>query len=124
LFRGLDTVGLDFLVPQIYNEAYSNILNAEIFKDVGYGIGNAFVTPIYYFFIDGGYPFVCIASFVFGCIITGFYEKFEENINIKSFAFYGLIMYGVFVSFMRIQTAIPAYIISFILVLILMKETK
>ena len=120
-FRVLDTIGLDFLVPQIYNDTYSHILNAEIFKDVGYGVGNAFVTPIYYFFIDGGYLFVCIASLLFGYIVTRWYENFEENINIRTFTIYALITYGIFLTFMRIQTAIPAYIISFILTFVVLR---
>lgn len=113
-FRVLDTIGLDFLVPQIYSNAYTNILNAEIFKNVGYGIGNAFVTPIYYFFVDGGYPFVCSASLIFGYVVSSLYERFERNINVRSFTMYVLITYGVFLTFVRVQTAIPAYVISFI----------
>lgn len=123
-FRVLDTIGLDFLVPQIYNDTYSYITNAEIFKEVGYGVGNAFVTPIYYFYIDGGYIFVCFASMLFGYIVSEVFERFEQNINIKSFAIYSLVTYGVFVTFMRIQTAIPAYIISFIFIEVLFKNTK
>lgn len=123
-FRILDTIGLDCLVPQIYYDTYNYILNAEIFKNVGYGVANAFVTPIYYFYIDGGYLFTCIASFLFGYIVSREYDKFEKNINIRSFTIYALIMYGIFVSFMRIQTAIPAYIISFILAGFVLKKTK
>lgn len=123
-FRVLDTIGLSNLVPQIYNDTYLYITNAEIFKQVGYGVGNAFVTPIYYFYIDGGYTFVCLASLFFGFLISEVYERFEKNIDAKSFTIYALIVYGVFVSFMRIQTAIPAYIISFILVWILFKKVK
>lgn len=123
-FRALQTVGLDFMVPQIYNDAYQSILNAEIFRNVGYGVGNAFVTPIYYFYIDGGYPFVCIASLIFGILVSVAYKIFEKNINLRSFAIYALIIYGIFVSFMRIQTAIPAYIISFILVMLCIKKDK
>lgn len=123
-FRVLDTIGLDFLVPQIYNNTFTHILNAEIFKDVGYGVGNAFVTPIYYFFIDGGYPFVCIASFLFGCIVSIAYEKFEKNMNVRSFTMYTLMMYGIFITFMRIQTAIPAYIISFILAAFILRPLE
>lgn len=123
-FRALDTIGLDSLVPQIYNESFSHILDAEIFKDVGYGIGNAFVTPIYYFLIDGGYPFVCIASLLFGLLVSYLYERFEKNVNARSFAIYALIMYGIFVTFMRIQTAIPAYLISFVLVFIILRAKK
>ena len=123
-FRVLDTIGLDFLVPQIYNDTYLYITNAEIFKEVGYGVGNAFVTPIYYFYIDGGYFFVCLASMFFGYIVSEIFERFERNINIKSFAIYSLVTYGVFVTFMRIQTAIPAYIIAFIFIEILFKKNK
>ena len=123
-FRALQTVGLNFMVPQIYNDAYQSILNAEIFRNVGYGVGNAFVTPIYYFYIDGGYPFVCIASLFFGILVSVAYKIFEKNINLRSFAIYALIIYGIFVSFMRIQTAIPAYIISFILVMLCIRKDK
>lgn len=123
-FRVLDTIGLSNLVPPIYNDTYLYITDAEIFKQVGYGVGNAFVTPIYYFYIDGGYIFVCLASMFFGFLVSGVFEKFEKNINIKSFAIYALVTYGVFVSFMRIQTAIPAYIIAFIFIEILFKEKR
>ena len=123
-FRVLATIGLINLVPPIDNDTYLYITDAEIFKQVGYGVGNAFVTPIYYFYIDGGYIFVCLASMFFGFLVSGVFEKFEKNINIKSFAIYALVTYGVFVSFMRIQTAIPAYIIAFIFIEILFKEKR
>ena len=61
-FRLLEMLGLNFLVPSIYEQANIHMLNAEKFKDIGFGIANAFVTPIYYFMIDGGYIFVCLAS--------------------------------------------------------------
>lgn len=120
-FRALDMAGLDSLVPQIYNEAYQHILNAEIFRNVGYGIANAFVTPIYYWYIDGGYTFVCLASLFLGWLISDVHCRVEKNINLKSFTIYALITYGVFLSFIRIQTAIPSYIISFILIWVLLK---
>ena len=122
-FRVLDTMGVDFLVPQVYNYSYINILNAELFKDVGYGVANAFVTPIYYFIIDGGYAFVIIASFLFGYIISNSYKKFETNINVKSFTIYALITYGIFLTFIRVQTAIPSYIISFVFANFLLKTS-
>ena len=123
-FRVLDTIGLDFLIPEIYNNSYTNIINAEIFKSVGFGIGNAFVTPIYYFLLDGGYLFVCVASLFLGYIVSKAYQKLEKNINVKSFTIYALIMYGIFLTFMRVQTAIPAYIISFIFAIIILKSEK
>lgn len=123
-FRVFETLGLNSFVPGIYDAAYQHILNAEIFKNVGYGVANAFVTPIYYFIIDGGYPFVCLASMFFGFITSYFFIKFKNNINIKSFVFYVLMMYGVFLTFIRIQTCIPTYWISFIIAAYLLKTEK
>lgn len=123
-FRALNMIGLDSLVPKIYNDAYQYIINAEIFRNAGCGIANAFVTPIYYFYIDGGYPFVCIISLIFGLLISSAYKMFERDINLRSFNFYALIIWGLFESFMRIQTAIPAYIISFVLVWLLLRTVK
>lgn len=120
LFRGLSTIGLESLVPQVYNEAYQAILNAEIFKDIGAGIGNAFVTPVYYFIIDGGPIFLCLASMIFGFIINYVYNDIQNSKNIKNFVIYALIMYAIFISFMRIQTCIPSFVITIILTLIIL----
>lgn len=120
LFRGLDAIGLDFLIPQIYNDTFGYMLEAETIKQVGYGVATAFVTPVYYFYIDGGYFFVCLASLLFGMLITNAYNKILQEINIRSFTFYILIMYGIFLTFIRVQTVIPAYVIAFILAAILL----
>ncbi len=124
IFRILETIGAKVLVPQIYYETFQNILNAEVFQEVGYGIGNAFVTPIYYFYIDGGYPFVMLASFFFGFLVAYLFKKFEADINVKSFVIYTLIMYGVLLTFSRIQTSIPSYIIAFIIACLIFKSRK
>lgn len=124
IFRGLKIVGLNFLVPDIYDKLYTYITNAEKFLNVGIGNANAFVTPIYYFYIDGGYIFTIIASTIFGILISRQYEKLQKNINIKNFIIYALIMYGIFTSFMRVQTVIPTYIISFLMVNLLVKEVE
>ena len=118
-FRGLDAIGLDFLVPEIYDVTFQHLLNAEKFFQVGYGVGNAFVTPIYYFMIDGGYFFVCLASFIFGILTSKLYNGLMKKNNMRNFIIYCLILYGVFLTFMRIQTAIPTYIISFLIVFFL-----
>ena len=124
IFRVLETIGAKVLVPPIYYETFQNILNAEIFQEVGYGIANAFVTPVYYFYIDGGYPFVVLASFFFGFLVSYLFKKFEANINIKSSLVYTLIMYGVLLTFSRIQTAVPSYIIAFIITCFMFKSKE
>lgn len=125
IFRAFDILHLNFLIPNIYNETYAHLLNAEKFLETGMGVANAFVTPLYYFYIDGGYIFVCLASLIFGLIVSFSYEQICKKIETRNFIIYLLIVYGIFVSFMRIQTAIPTYIISFILTfLIFIKEEK
>lgn len=115
LFRALDYMGLTSLVPDTYEIAYQWILNAESWKFVGSGINNAFVTPVYYFYKDGGILSVCVFSTIFGVLTERMNNRFTKNINVGSFVLYSLLMYGVFISFMRIQTCIPSYIISFIM---------
>lgn len=124
IFRGFDAIGLDFLVPNIYNNTFQHLLNAEKFIQAGFGVANAFVTPIYYFMIDGGIPFVCFASMFFGYIISKFYNALINKIDIKKFVLYTLIMYGIFLTFIRIQTAIPSFIISFIFAIILLDTVE
>ena len=121
-FRGLNMIGMSGLVPSVYDMSYNHILGAENFIFVGFGNANAFVTPIYYFYIDGGIPFVIIASLFFGFIVSRAFDKIENNINMKNYVLYCVIMFGLFVSFMRIQTCIPGYIISIILVYLLFNE--
>lgn len=114
-FRFFEAVGLNDLIPNLYNISYKWILNAELWKNVGSGVNNAFVTPIFYFYKDGGIVFVCLFSFLFGWITQMLYRKFTQRLNIGSFILYSLMMYGVLVSFMRVQTCIPSYWIAFIM---------
>lgn len=123
-FRTMGQMGLNSLVPCIFTTSFSHILAAEKFLPIGDGVGNAFVTPIYYFYIDGGYPFVIIASIFFGYIITHMFNKINKDLNIRNYVLYMLIIYGVLVSFMRIQTAIPSYVISILFAIILTHNRK
>lgn len=126
IFRFLEKVGLKTLIPNLYYISFDNITNAETFRNAGYGVANAFVTPVYYFMLDGGIPAVIIFSFVFGIIVSGISNKLNKIhvINLREFVIYCLIMYGIFISFIRIQTSIPTYIISFIYCYIFIKGVK
>ena len=125
VFRIFETIGWEHMIPEIYEISYQCMLDAEKFRQVGYGVANAFVTPLYYFFIDGGYPFVCLASTVFGGIVSKFHKGFigKTEISLRSFAIYVLIMYGVFLTFMRIQTCTPSYVISFAMAYFILDKT-
>ena len=124
VFRGLKAVNMGFLVPEVYNNAYNYLLKAEDFVQSGMGVANAFVTPIYYFYIDGGYPFVCIASLLFGILISTVYKRICNEIDARNFVLYILSVYGVFLTFIRIQTCIPGFIIAIILTFLILKREK
>ena len=67
IFRFFGIIG--FELPDIYNVAYQYVLNANLFRQVGFGTANSFVSPVYYFYLDGGVVFVILASTVVGCLI-------------------------------------------------------
>lgn len=113
-FRTLIYLGLDDFVPEIYETSYQWILNAEKWKVIGAGSANAFVTPVFYFYKDGGWVAVAFLSLLFGFIVEKLDLRFRKNNNVGSFVLYCLLMYGVLVSFMRIQTCIPSYWISYV----------
>lgn len=122
-FRTLNQIGLTALVPNIFTRSFGHILNAEKFITIGtVGTGNAFVTPVYYFYLDGGFVFVVMASLFFGFLVEHVFNKIDNNLNVRNFMIYMIIMYGILVSFMRIQTAIPSYIIAIVFVYILTKR--
>ena len=119
VFRAAEIIGAKQIVPELYEESFRHVLDAEKFLDVGYGVANAFVTPVYYFMIDGGYVFVSLASIFFGLISAWVFRLFLEKKDILRFIVYILIMYGVIVSFMRIQTSIPTYILAFMYIFLM-----
>lgn len=123
-FRALKILNLNSFVPEVYDITFTNILNAEKFLDVGYGVANAFVTPIYYFYIDGGVSGVCFFSFILSKIAAVYYKKFRSDINIKSFVIYALIFYGVFLTFIRLQVCMPSYMISFFIAMVIFKPNR
>lgn len=123
-FRALSQIGLSSLVPGVFKVAFDSMLAAEIVIPVGDGVGNAFVTPVYYFYIDGGYPFVIIASALFGFLVTYIYNRIIRRMNVRNYVLYMIVLYGVLVSFMRIQTVIPSYLISILLVFVLTYSGK
>lgn len=123
-FRTLKMIGLNFLVPNVYDEAFNHLLHIQEFRNVGYGVANAFVTPVYYMMVDGGIPFLCIVSFFLSSLAAGCHKRIKRNVDICSFSIYAMMMYGVFQTFMNVMTAVPSQIITFILIIFLCKKRK
>lgn len=123
-FRTLKMMGLNFLVPGVYDEAFGHLLRVQEFKNVGYGVANAFVTPVYYMMVDGGIPFLCVGSFFLSTLASGCHKRIKRNVDICSFSIYAMMMYGVFQTFMNVMTAVPSQIITFILIVFLCEKSK
>lgn len=115
-FRTLKMLQFDFLVPNAYDNAFRYIINAQTFVKTGYGSGNAFVTPVYYLFLDGGKGFLCCMSILFGILTSKLHKKVCKKADVRNFVVYALVMYGVFETFMTIMTAVPTQILSIIFV--------
>lgn len=124
IFRAFEVLNFDFLIPDLYYTSFEHLLNAEKFLEIGPIIANAFVTPVYYFYIDGGIPFICLGSLICGFLVSYVYNLIKDNLNLKNFVIYALIMYGVFLSFMRLQLVIPSYIISLVMAKYLLYNSK
>ena len=67
---------------------------------------------------------MCIVSAGFGGVIAALYHRLAREMNIRNFTLYIIMMYGVFVSFMRVSTVIPGYWIEIIAALLLYKKVR
>lgn len=122
VFRAFKMLGLENLVPAVYDEAYQHILNAQLFRNIGFRMANAFVTPVYYMIIDGGKTFLCAGSMFFGILVQKAHKKLIKCMDIRAFCIYALVMYGVFISFMSVLTISPPLVISFIFIFIVCSQ--
>ncbi len=118
VFRAFKMLGFKDLVPAVYDEAYQHLLNAQLFRNIGPRVANAFVTPVYYMMIDGGKPFLCAGSAFFGILVQRVHKRLIKCMDIRAFCIYALVMYGVFISFMSVLTNSPPLVISFIFIFI------
>lgn len=124
--RFLQQVGLTTLVPKSYDNAYQAMLEAQRYIVVNSaGLNrNAYVTPIYYFMIDGGIPFLVVASTIFGVATGRFSRNFFESITITSFVYYAIIMQAILFSFVQVPTVQPSFVFSLILAWLILNKQK
>lgn len=127
-FRGYITTLLVFLngtgilnYPNFFTEAVqlAHVEDRVLIASDSYY--NAFVTPFFYFYLDGGLIGVIISSFVYGIIFALSYYFVKNKRNILNVAIFLLLMQGAFTSMVRWQFIIPAYALSFVFVIFLVK---
>lgn len=122
--RFLQQIGANGFVPEIYTNAFQYVLNAQNFYIISSTglVRNAYVTPVFYFLIDGGMPFLVFASLFFGIVLGRFSRHFFKSITIKKFVYYSLIMQAILFSFVQVPSVQPSFVFSILLTWILLRE--
>jgi oligosaccharide repeat unit polymerase len=122
LFFILKSIGIVQGYPMIYFDS----MNLSYVDDsVLIGIDtyfNAFVTPFFYFYLDGGILGIIICSSIYGFIFSLSYHYVKKAPNILNIAIYLLFIQGAITSMVRWQFIFPAYALAFIFLLFFLKK--
>jgi len=85
---------------------------------------NAFLTPFYYFYLDGGMIGNILLSFIFGFVSTLVYINHLNRRNYNSMINYLLVFFTLYMSMVRIQFFQMRFSLSFLYVYLLFKGNK
>ncbi len=80
---------------------------------------NAFLTPFYYFYLDGGWIGNIIFSYLFGAITVGVYHNYLKRRTFQSVIVYLLVFFSLYMSMVRIQFFQMRYVLAFFYVLMI-----
>lgn len=122
---GLRGVGLIPNMPKVIEQITENQSIAENYKLIGSNISiNAHVGASYYFYCDGGIPFVLIGCLAFGFAAGWVYKKVLSNPTTKNMAIYAFFMCVVGMSFIRFQIFTRKYALALLYIIVLMYQRK
>ena len=80
---------------------------------------NAFLSPFYYFYVDGGIAGNLIFSFIYGFVSSMIYIRYVHKRSYKTLVIYLLVFFSLYMSIVRIQFFQMRYVLSFAYVLLL-----
>lgn len=83
---------------------------------------NAFVSPIYYMYIDGGIAGVAIGMFLYGFFSHHLYKKTKNNLNPRNLTVYLLIAQGLLTTMVRMQFSQVYYTVAFFFICFLINK--
>lgn len=116
---------LDFDYGKWYKNVDEILSSVEIFKSIGGDIEmNAFVTPIWYLYLDGRYFGICIGMMVYGFFVEKGRLACCKNHNVRTDSIYALLLLGVLFSMVRIQFASYAYAFGLVLIIVLTRVKR
>ena len=120
IFENLGASYPDFLMEV---RELINVEDKVVISDMG-GQFNAFVSPIYYMYIDGREIGVMIGMFIYGFVSYRLYAKLKQNIYPRDLAIYLLIVQGLVTTMVRIQFSVTYYTIAFFFIVFLINQKK
>lgn len=114
VFVALDNLGI-LRYPQAYLET-TEVLRSYV--EPGVMISpemyyNAYVTPFFYFYLDGRLPAVIAGSVLYGALCGAAYHRVRTLPNVKNAAVYLLLAEELLTSMIRWQFNVPSYALAF-----------
>ncbi len=120
VFMLLKGIGIPY--PEFFQNL-QEIVNVENVLRIGPNTGyNAYVSIYYYLFLDGRELFVFVATIMFSTIACRQYRKVEACMTEREVVVYGLLLFQIVFSMIRVHFATWNYALSFIYLLILYKK--
>lgn len=89
-----------------------------------FGQFNAFVSPIYYMYLDGRTLGVAIGMFLYGFFSFHCYKKMKKEVHPRDLAIYLLVVQGLATTMVRIQFSQVHYSVAFFFIFFLINQKK
>lgn len=105
-------------MPTNYQNIY-NLIDSTVtlWKMVGTNIpANAYVSLFWYFFVDGRIIGIIIGSLIFGIVCSHYFKILAKYFNVKNLCIYNMILLAVFYSYVRMQFALPNFVLSLLFI--------
>lgn len=118
-----ENIGLEY--PEFLSEV-RQLINVENKVSIASRSGwfNAFVTPIYYMYLDGRVGGVIIGMFLYGFFSYNCYAKLKNHVYPRDLAVYILIIQGLMTTMVRIQFSQVYYTVAFFFICFLINRKE
>ena len=119
----LKVLGFEMQTP-LFHAAGIQMAQIESAVNIGSGMSNAFVTPFYYFYVDGGLVGVILFSFIWGVFCNQCYTGLRIKFSVKSFYLWAFAMFTICFSMIRAWLATPEMAATLLMCLIFIRKTN
>lgn len=102
------------LLSSIRDSMSQLVTYSQVRVPIGPGMTyNAFLTPFYYFYLDGGWVGNVLLSYLFGFVSMHVYHNYLKKRDLYSVAVYLLVFFSLYMSMVRIQYFQMRFALSF-----------